>query len=291
MREPGFFSGVVVPMISPFTPEGRVDATAAAGLVQRLIGAGVHGIFVLGTTGESASMSWQQKRQMVEAAASAVHAAPRRVALYAGISGNSLRESLDAAAEWRELGADALVAHPPYYFPITDSMQEAYFAKLADSLPLPLLLYNIPQTTHVSIPLEAVGRLSRHPNIIGIKDSQRDLPRFTRLIEQYRNENFRVLCGSISQALQCLRLGAHGLVPSTANFAPEIYVAMYNAANAGNWPDAEELQTRSLEQSARYQQGVTLGESIAALKAIMAEQKICSAAVLPPLQTRNPSCG
>src|SRR5208282_1481586 len=165
---------------------------------------------------------------IVQAAAAAITAAPRRVAFYAGISGNSMRDSLDAAEEWQQLGADAVVAHPPYYFPIPDAMHEAYFAKLADSLPLPLLLYNIPQTTHVSIPLEAVTRLSRHPNIIGIKDSQRDLPRLTRLIEEHRDEKFRVLCGSISLSLECLRLGAHGLVPSTANFAPETYVAMYN---------------------------------------------------------------
>jgi 4-hydroxy-tetrahydrodipicolinate synthase len=291
VREPEFFSGVVVPMVTPFTPEGDVDTAAVGRLVQRLIDAGVRGIFVLGTTGESASMTWEGKRQVVQATALAAKDAPRRVALYAGISGNSLRESLEAAQEWQQLGVDAVVAHPPYYLPVPDAMREDYFAKLADSLPLPLLLYNIPQTTHVSIPLESVARLSRHPNIIGIKDSQRDLPRLTRLIEEHRQGNFRILCGSISLSLQCLRLGAHGLVPSTANFAAATYVGMYDAARAGKWELAAEYQRKSDELSARYQQGVTLGESIAGLKGILAEQGVCSGTVLPPLQTRNPSCG
>lgn len=272
-------------MISPFTPDGQVDAAAAGRLVKRLVDAGVHGIFVLGTTGESASLTPEQKRQIVQAASTST------VAFYAGISGNSLAESVDFAQEWKKLGAHAVVAHPTHYYPIPDALQEKYFEQLAGALPLPLLLYNIPQTTHVSIPLEAVGRLSKHPNIIGIKDSQRDLARFTRLIEEHRGQNFRVLSGSISLAAQSLRLGAHGLVPSTANFAPEVYVEMFNAAQAGDWTQVDRLQIESEKLSALYQQGVTLGESIAALKAIMAEQGICTATVLPPLQTKIASCG
>jgi dihydrodipicolinate synthase/N-acetylneuraminate lyase len=284
--DPEFFSGVVVPMITPFTPDGHVDLAAAGRLVERLIAAGVDGVFVLGTTGEAASMQRYQRSQMVYEAARAIAGQKRKLALYAGISGNCLAESIESAQAWTLIGANAVVAHPPFYFPIAESMLEDYFQKLADQSPLPLLLYNIPQTTHVSISLETISRLSKHPNIIGIKDSQHDLPRLTKLIEEHRNSRFRVLSGSISLACPCLKLGAHGLVPSTANFAPETYVAMTKAAREGNWPEAEARQVESDRLSAQYQQGVTLGESIAKLKSIMAAQGICSPHVLPPLQTR-----
>jgi dihydrodipicolinate synthase/N-acetylneuraminate lyase len=284
--DPEFFSGVVVPMITPFTSDRFVDTSSAARLAGRLIAAGVQGIFVLGTTGESASMQRYQRSQTVFEAVRAVAGLPKKIAVYAGISGNCLAESVESAEAWKQIGADAVVAHPPFYFPISDDTLEAYFQELAERSPLPLLLYNIPQTTHVSIPLETISRLAKHPNIVGIKDSQRDLPRLTKLIEEHRNSAFRVLAGSISLALQCLKLGAHGLVPSTANFAPEVYVALVNAAKSGNWAEAEAQQIESDRLSAQYQQGATLGESIAKLKAIMAAMGICSPHVLPPLQTR-----
>jgi dihydrodipicolinate synthase/N-acetylneuraminate lyase len=285
VNELEFFSGVVVPMVSPFNLDYQVDTEAVQRIVESVVAAGVHGIFVLGTTGESASIDPAHKGRIVSAAGRAVDSQTRRVALYAGISGNCLTESVDNAAKWREAGADAVVAHAPYYYPVTDAMLEKYYEKLADQSPLPLLLYNIPQTTHLSIPLETISRLSGHGNIIGIKDSQRDLPRLTKLIEEHRGSRFRVLVGSISLSCESLKLGAHGLVPSTANFAAGAFVAMYNAGRAGNWSEAEARQVESDRLSAQYQQGVTLGESIAKLKAIMAWQGLCSPVVLPPLQT------
>jgi dihydrodipicolinate synthase/N-acetylneuraminate lyase len=289
--EAEFFSGIVVPMVSPFTTDGHIDVPAVSRLVSRLVAAGVQGIFVLGTTGEGVSMQRYQRSQIVYEAAAAIARQGKKVALYAGISGNCVAESLESAEIWKQAGADAVVAHPPFYFPISDSMLEKYFQELGDRSPLPLLLYNIPQTTNISIPLETISRLSKHPNIIGIKDSQRDLPRLSKLIEEHRDSAFRVLAGSISLACACLKIGAHGLVPSTANFAPEIYVGMFNAARAGNWAEADKLQAESDRLSAQYQQGVSLGESIAKLKLLMSQQGICSPHVLPPLQTQSETCG
>ena len=133
-----FFGGVVVPMISPFTEAGDVDAAAVARIVERFVASGVPGIFVLGTTGEAASMPGIHKTRMVEAAAKAVAGQSRRIALYAGISGNCLAESIDQAGQWRGAGVDAVVAHPPYYYPISDAMLEKYFEKLLTTTALPL---------------------------------------------------------------------------------------------------------------------------------------------------------
>ncbi|MGD1276433.1 MAG: dihydrodipicolinate synthase family protein [Tepidisphaeraceae bacterium] len=272
---------MIVPMVSPFTQDGRPDAAAVGRLVDRLIAAGVHGIFVLGTTGEGASIARQDQRELVRAT---VQAVAGRATTYAGISGNCLQESVDAGAAYRDLGIDALVAHPPFYFPIPERDVEKYFEKLAEAVPLPLVLYNIPKTTHVSIPVDAVRRLSGHRNIAGIKDSAGDLPRLEQLMAAVgADSQFKIFVGSSSLCCAGLRLGAHGLVPSTANFAPQPYVQMYDAAMQGRWDEAAALQKQADELSARYQQGRTLGESIAALKAILAQQGICGATVLPPL--------
>jgi 4-hydroxy-tetrahydrodipicolinate synthase len=270
-------------MVSPFHADGHADTAAVGRLVERLVSAGVHGVFALGTTGESASIATPDKREIVRATVEAVH---DRVPIYAGISGNCLADSLEAAKVYRDLGVAAFVAHAPYFFPVPDDFLISYFQKLADSVPLPLIIYNIPPTTHLSIPLSTVERLSHHPNIIGIKDSQSDIHRFEQVINTVKHRpDFRVLIGSSALSSQSLKLGAHGLVPSTGNFAPAPYVALYKAAMAGRWDDVAVLQKEVDELSAQYQKGRTLGESLAVLKSILARQGVCSPTVLPPLRT------
>ena len=161
------YSGVVVPMVTPFTPAGGIDEPAVGRIVDHLIGSGIGGIFPLGTTGESASIHSNDRRQLVAATVKHVN---DRATVYAGISGNCFRESVDAAAAYKALGVAAVVAHMPSYYPLSDAEIEAYFLRLADSVALPLVLYNIPATTHHSISLDSVDRLRKHANIVAIKD-------------------------------------------------------------------------------------------------------------------------
>src|SRR5579862_9480786 len=150
------FRGVVVPMVTPFTPEGRIDEPAVDRIVAHLIKGGVHGIFPLGTTGEAASIHSDDKRRLI---ATTVKSVAKRAMVYAGIASNSFRESLEAAKAYAEVGVNALVAHMPSYYPLSDEQVETYFRRLADQVSLPLVLYNIPATTHQSIPLDAIDRL------------------------------------------------------------------------------------------------------------------------------------
>src|SRR5690349_18905948 len=161
------YRGVVPPMITPFTPDGAIDVAAARKIIDHLLAGHATGIFVLGTTGEAASIPSIEKAKLV--ATMAEHVGGRAIR-YAGISGNCFREQIDAAGEYKQLGVDALVAHVPYYFSLGEKEIEAYFTRLADSVPLPLILYNIPSTTHHSIALGTVERLMRHPNVVAIKD-------------------------------------------------------------------------------------------------------------------------
>ena len=177
------FRGLVVPMVSPFTPDGRIDEPAVERIVNHLVAGGVHGIFPLGTTGEAASIRPQEKQKLV---AVAVQAAGNHATVYAGIASNCLQESIEAARIYAEIGADAFVAHPPCYYPLTDQQIETYFSKLADQVPRPLVLYNIPATAHQSISLDAIGRLRKHPNIVAIKDSAADAGSHLRIAARVR---------------------------------------------------------------------------------------------------------
>src|SRR5437667_6645758 len=123
------YRGVVVPMITPFTPAGEIDEEAVGRIVEHLIAARVAGIFPLGTTGEAASIHVDERRRLVAIVAECVN---RRAMVYAGIPSNCFRESIDSAFAYTELGADAVVAHMPSYYPLSDADIEAYFQRLAD---------------------------------------------------------------------------------------------------------------------------------------------------------------
>lgn len=275
------FRGVVVPMLSPFTPSGTIDVPAVGRLVEMLLAGGVDGIFPLGTTGESASIGVADRLTLVEATVAAVRG---RAIVYAGISSNAFRESIEAARQYQQIGVQAAVAHVPSYFPISDAQVERYFATLADAIPLPLVLYNIPVTTHHSIPIDAVERLSRHGNIRAIKDSAGDAQRLTNLLTRTGGVGgFPVLLGSSGLFSHGLRLGAVGMVPSGGHLVAREYQLMFGAAMRKDWDEVERLQRLTSDACAVYVKERPLGEGLAVLKAILEGRGICSRTMLPPL--------
>lgn len=287
MRPGTRHAGVVVPMVSPFTPGGAIDESAAGRIVRHLLAARVAGIFVLGTTGEAASTHPEERRRLVRAV---VETAGGRALVYAGISGNCQRESAESAADYHALGADVAVAHPPFYYPVPEADLARYFAQLADAIPLPLMLYNIPKITRLSVPPDVTDALSRHPNVVGIKDSAGHPQGLVELLARVGGrDGFSVLVGSAPLSALGLRHGADGLVPSTANLVPDLYQRMYEAAQRPDWDEVEHLQQQTDLISAGYQHGRLLGQSLAALKRLMSKQGLCGPTVLPPLVADDPS--
>lgn len=279
------YCGVVVPMVSPFTPAGAIDEPAVGRIVDLLVSGGVGGVFPLGTTGEASSIHPDDKRALV---AATVRAANTRAMVYAGIAGNCFRESVEAAVAYKQLGVDAVVAHMPSYYPLSDAEIEAYFLQLADSVPLPLVLYNIPATTHHSIALGVVDRLRKHPNIVAIKDSANDAKRLTELLAMTGGRGgFPVLLGCSAQFTHGLKLGGVGLVPSGGHLVPGQYQAMYQAAMNKQWNEVERLQAETDTACAAYLKGRSLGEGLAVLKAILEKRGICGRTMLPPLRTHT----
>ena len=163
-----------------------------------------------------------------------------------------------------------------------------FYKTLADAIAGPVMMYNIKATTQMSIPMEVVADLALHPNIWGLKDSERDYDRMKAFIELYKNdENFSYFCGWGAQSAGSIMLGADGIVPSTGNYVPEMYGKLYAAGLNSDWEECEKWQEATNEIALLYQKDRTLGESLAVLKSLMNEKGICQTTMMPPLTAIN----
>ena len=280
------YKGVVVPMVTPVTQEGKLDVEA----VKRIIGffaASKVSPLLMGTTGEGNSVSQQDGQLLVD---TAVKAAGGRILVYAGLTGNCFAEQVRQAEAYTALGADVIVATLPTYYALTEEQMYEYYRTLADCITGPLMLYNILATTHMSIPVSIIRRLADHPNIVGLKDSERDLERMAQCIGLAKGrDDFAYFCGWAAQSALSLELGGDGIVPSTGNFVPEMFRQLYEAAVAGDMATANRLQEETNEIAKVYQQNRTLGQSLTALKVMMQTKGLCEPWMLMPLTRLTPA--
>jgi len=271
---------VVVPMVTPVKENGTLDTQAVERIIAFFAQAGVSPL-LMGTTGEGNSVSQKDGQLFVE---TAVKAAQGRITIYAGLTGNCFAEQLAQAEAYTHAGADVIVATLPTYYALTEEQMENYYRTLADSIKGPLMLYNILATTHMSIPVEVIRRLADHPNIVGLKDSERDLERMAQCIEIAKGrEDFCYFCGWAAQSAHSLELGGDGIVPSTGNFVPEMFQQLYEAAVKGDMATANRLQDETNEIAKIYQKDRTLGQSLTALKVMMQTKGLCEPWMLMPL--------
>ena len=279
------YKGVVVPMVTPVKENGTLDTQAVERIIAFFVQTGVSPL-LMGTTGEGNSVSQKDGLLFVE---TAVKAAQKRITIYAGLTGNCFAEQLAQAEAYTKAGADVIVATLPTYYALTEEQMENYYRTLADSIKGPLMLYNILATTHMSIPVGVIRRLADHPNIVGLKDSERDLERMAQCIEIAKDrDDFCYFCGWAAQSAHSLELGGDGIVPSTGNFVPEMFQQLYEAAVAGDMATANRLQDETNEIAKIYQKDRTLGQSLTALKVMMQTKGLCEPWMLMPL-TRLPA--
>ncbi|MBL9208429.1 MAG: dihydrodipicolinate synthase family protein [Opitutaceae bacterium] len=270
----------IVPLLTPATAAGEIDETALVRLVEHVIAGGTQGIMFCGTTGEFASLTVAQRVRIGHLVTAAVRG---RALLFGGIGDTCPAHSVTLAREFLAAGADAVVANLPSYYPLTPEMMEAYFSRLADAAGGPMYLYNIPQTTKQSIPLDVVERLSLHPRIAGIKDSEPDGTRQEELARRFLGRaDFAVVCGSVALASRAMRAGADGFVPGGGNFAPSLMRELMDRLVAGD-PAADAVQRRIDAVNATYQKGRTISQLFAALKGILEIKGLCGRHVFPPL--------
>jgi 4-hydroxy-tetrahydrodipicolinate synthase len=274
------FSGVTVPVITPLLSDYSIDLKAVEKIMNNLSTNSLHPL-LLGTTGESCSINENNSCELISAAVSSKGA---KQVIYAGLVGNQVDDLVKRGNQYLKLGVDVIVSTLPSYYTLNPEQMVNYYTMLADRIEGPVMMYNIKSTTQMSIPVDIIHQLSLHPNIWGLKDSERDIDRLKILINSYKNRSdFSFFCGWGAQGAKSLEMGADGIVPSTGNIVPELYRMMYQAFLIGDYNKAEYFQAETDEVAAFYQKGKTLGESLAALKVLMSEKKICGTTMMPPL--------
>jgi len=268
-------------MITPLRNGGEIDLEAAATLTEHVVACGV-APFPLGTTGEAASIAPQARAQFV---AVVIRQNAHRMPVYAGISDNCLATSIEMARRYADLGADVAVAHLPSYYPLGDDDIKAYYERLADSIPIPLMMYNIPVTTRMSISLDTLECLSHHPNIVGLKDSEKDTERLQKATALWKDRaDFSHMIGCGTLCALALKMGSDGIVPGAANVAPKLFADLYEAGSSGRHEESEHLQRFADSISAIFHTNRTLSQSLPTLKALMHLLGFCQADVMPPLR-------
>ena len=233
-------TGSLVAIVTPMHEDGSVDLDSLAGLIEHHIEAGTDGIISVGTTGESATLSHDEHQVVIEKTIQCVNG---RIPVIAGTGSNSTAEALELTKAAHELGADACLLVVPYYNKPPQEGLYQHFKLIAESVPIPQILYNVPGRTSVDLHNSTAIRLSHIDNIIGIKDATADIERGRKLIEQ-SPDNFVSYSGQDTAAMDLMLAGAKGTISVTANVAPKLMHEMCTAAVAGNTALAVELNNK-----------------------------------------------
>ncbi len=273
-------------MATPFTADGRLDTAAAERLTEQLAAHGLH-VFVNGTTGEGASIAFADRVKLTEIA---VKVAAKRVHVYAGIGSNCFADSVETARASLKAGADAVVAQPPSYYALDGAEMQAYFEQLIAQVKGSFMIYNIPLTMHLSIPVDVVARLAELPGVIGFKDSEGTPGRIEAVSGKVGGKaGFSLFVGVAALGVTAMKHGYDGVVPSSGNLAPRLWQQFDQAALAGDWAAAEKFQQQLDVIAGILQKGRSLAQFLAAMKAALHLRGLCTPAMLPPLRAMDPA--
>ncbi len=277
--------GVHIPFPTNFDDGGEVDARAVCANIERWNRTGVSGYVALGSTGERVHLEERERLSVVEAARGAV---PTELAFVVGVGEQGTRATATDARRMAEAGADAVLVLTPHFYRGAMNAEALceHFEAVADASPVPVLLYNIPQNTGVTLAPDAIARLAAHGNICGVKDSSGDVLALTetlRLTGTEAADDFVVMTGHGGALYAALCAGAPGAILAVAAVAPELCVAVYEAFEAGEYERARTLQKRLAPLAA----AVTTRFGIGGLKAALELLGYAGGPVRAPL--RGPS--
>ena len=233
------FEGVYPAVVTPFLsdPQQSLDLEGFRSNIEALLAAGVHGIVPTGSTGESATLSFEEHERVVEVA---VETAGGKIPVLAGTGSNNTAEALRFTRAAKEIGADGALLISPYYNKPNRAGLFQHFTKIAD-LDIPVVLYNVPGRTGQNLAPDLVIELATHPNIVGIKEASGNVGQVSQIIEGTLDEEFAVISGDDNLTLPILALGGEGVISVAANVEPVRMVRLYEAFRAGDWTGALEL--------------------------------------------------
>ena len=234
--------GSLVAIVTPMQEDGGLDLDAFRRLIDWHVKEGTDGIVVVGTTGESPTVDFEEHRLLIK---TAVDHAAKRIPIIAGTGANSTSEAIELSAYAKQAGADLSLSVVPYYNKPTQEGLYRHFKAIAETVDIPHILYNVPGRTVADLQNETTLRLAQVPNIVGIKDATANLERGSDLIRRKPRE-FRVYSGDDATGLALILLGGHGAISVTANVAPRRMHEMCAAALAGEVAKAREINHRLL---------------------------------------------
>ncbi|MEM8615412.1 MAG: 4-hydroxy-tetrahydrodipicolinate synthase [Pseudomonadota bacterium] len=234
------FHGSIPALVTPFR-DGAVDRTAFADLIERQIAAGSSALVPCGTTGESATLSHEEHKAVIELC---IDVTAGRVPVIAGAGSNATSEAIDLITHAKSVGADAALVICPYYNKPNQTGLEAHFQAINAAVSLPVLLYNVPGRTACDLLPETVARLAHLPNIVGIKDATGELGRVSLHAAGASGAQFVQLSGDDPSALGHRAMGGVGCISVTANVLPEAMAAMHAAFDRGDLKTAQDIEAR-----------------------------------------------
>jgi 4-hydroxy-tetrahydrodipicolinate synthase len=233
------YTGSLVALATPFDSEDKVDYASLKALIEFHVRAGTDGLVIAGTTGEAATMNRDEHTELV---AKAVELAGGRLPIIAGTGSNSTRQTINMSLTVADAAAvDAFLVVVPYY---NKPMQEGmfrHFTAIADAVPHPVLMYNVPGRTVADMQAETVARLARHENIFGIKEATGDIGRLRQILERVDDDNFRLYSGDDFTALEFLKAGGHGIVTVSGNVVPAAVARLCRLVREGRMEEAAAL--------------------------------------------------
>jgi 4-hydroxy-tetrahydrodipicolinate synthase len=273
MKKP--LRGIIPPLVTPLLDNDTLDLEGLEHLIEHTIHGGVHGIFILGTTGEFASLSHKVRSELIEQACRIVNG---RVPVLAGISDSAFSESLNLARIASDSGADAVVLTPPYYFTSGQPELLEYLKRIMVQMPLPLFIYNMPVHTKVIIEPDTVRAAASIPRIIGMKDSSSNLAYFKQIQYVLRDyTDFTFLVGPEEFLSEFVLTGGHGGVNGGANMFPKLYVSLYNASVNRDFETISRLQQKVMQISTTiYKVGHYGSSYLKGLKCALSVMGICN---------------
>ena len=286
------FRGVFPYLVSPVDASGHIKTDVLGKLCDDLIKAGVHGLTPLGSTGEFAYLSAEQRAAVVECA---IEAADKRVPVVAGVAATATADAVEQAKHYQRLGADGILAILESYFPLKDAQVEDYFRAIADTVDIPVVLYTNPQFQRSDLSLDVIARLSAHPRIRYIKDASTNTGRLLSIMN--RCPDIQVFSASAHIPAAVMLIGGVGWMAGPACIIPRQSVKLYDLCHAGRWDEAMKLQ-RSLwrinEAFARFNlaacikaglqsQGYAVGDPVPPQAALTADERKIVEATLAEL--------
>jgi len=274
------FHGIIPPLVTPLIHRDQLDIDGTKKLLSHVIKGGVHGIFILGTTGEAPSLSYRLRRDFIRLVCEEVR---QTIPVLVGITDTSIVESLALAEVAKDAGADATVLTTPYYFPAGQTELIQYVESVVADAPLPLMLYNMPSMTKVWFDVETLSKLTNQAKIVGIKDSSGDMDYFKEILKLKKlRPDWSILIGPEHLTSQAIALGGNGGVNGGANIFPELFAAMYQAAITADSAQLTILNQQIQELQQIYSVGKYASRFIKATKSSLSILGICSDQLAPP---------